>query len=157
MGTTFSEHLQNLRDVLNHIREAGLKLKPAKCIFWSPQVEFLGHIVSAQGVQLGPRKVNKVAEWPKPKMRKEVQFLGLANYYQHFVHDFATTAKPLYHLTKKTAPFEWTVSVELLCKEKLTSAPILAFPDFQKLFILNTNASNTGSARRWQGVCGCPC
>jgi hypothetical protein len=145
---TFSEHLHNLRDVFNRIIEAGLKLKPAKCSFCSLQVDFLGHIVSAEGVQPDPGKVDKVADWPQPKTRKEVQqFLGLANYYRRFVQDFATTAKPLHRLTENTAPFEWTNDCQSAfdgIKHKLTLAFILAFPDFQKPFILDTDASNTG-------------
>ena len=148
VGRTFSEHLCNLTEVLSRIREAGLKLKPAKCTFCSLQVDFLGHIVSRDGVHPDPGKVEKVANWPRPQTRKEVQqFLGLANYYRRFVQDFATIAKPLHRLTEKTARFEWTEECQASLdeiKSKLTSAPILAFPDFEKPFMLDTDASNTG-------------
>ena len=108
----------NLREVFQRLREAGLKLKPIKCDFCSSQVEFLGHIVSADDVRTDPSKTEKVAQWPVPKTRKEVQqFLGLANYYRRFVKDFATIAKPLHRLTEKTARFEWTSECQTAFEE----------------------------------------
>lgn len=148
VGKTFQDHLRNLREVFQQLREAGLKLKPTKCDFCSLQVEFLGHIVSADGVQTDPSKTEKVAQWPIPKTRKEVQqFLGLANYYRRFVKDFATIAKPLHRLTEKTAKFEWTSECQTAFEEirqRLVTAPILAFPDYERVFILDTDASDTG-------------
>ena len=77
VGKTFQDHLCNLRKVFQRLRDAGLKLKSAKCDFCSLQVEFLGHIVSIDGVRTDPSKTEKVAQWPVPKTRKEVQqFLG---------------------------------------------------------------------------------
>lgn len=86
IGKTFKEHLMNLREVFNRLRGAGFKLKPNKCDFCCKQVVFLGHIVSEDGVRTDPTKTDKVAQWPVPKMKWEVQrFLGLANYYHCFV------------------------------------------------------------------------
>ena len=148
VGSTFDEHLTHLRAVLNRIRDAGLKLKPAKCNFCCQQVDFLGHVVSASGVQPDLGKVEKVSNWPTPSNKKEVQqFLGLASYYRRFVQNFATIAKPLHRLTEKTARFAWTDQAQHAfdsLKQSLSSAPILAFPDFQKPFILDTDASDTG-------------
>ena len=148
VGKTFQDHLCNLREVFQRLRDAGLKLKPAKCDFCSLQVEFLGHIVSTDGVRTEPSKTEKVAQWPVPKTRKEVQqFLGLANYYRRFVKDFATIAKPLHRLTEKTVKFEWTSECQTAFEEichRLVTAPILAFPDYEREFILDTDASDTG-------------
>ena len=95
-----------------------------------------------------PTKVNQVAHWPVPQSVKDVQrFLGLASYYRRFVRNFASIAKPLYRLTEKTATFEWTMECQESFAElrhKLCTAPVLAFPDFTKAFILDTDASNTG-------------
>ena len=108
-GKTFSGHLSHLRQVFLRLREAGLKLKPRKCNLCSKEVEFLGHFVGAEGVRTDPTKTEKVATWPVPTSKLEVQqFLGLANYYRRFVKDFATVAKPLHLLTEKTAKFQWT-------------------------------------------------
>ena len=148
VGKTFSEHLNNLASVFKHLRDAGLRLKPKKCAFCLPQVEFLGHIVSAEGVSTDPAKVKKVASWPTPTSRREVQqFLGLANYYRRFVEDFAKIAKPLYRLTEKTVKYEWTSECQAAFNElrqRLVSAPVLTFPDYSKHFVLDTDASYTG-------------
>ena len=148
MGRSFQEHLSNLRKVFERLREAGLMLKPTKCDFFQREVFYLGHLISKEGVSTDPAKIDKVAKWPTPQSAKEVQqFLGLAGYYRRFVRDFATIAKPLHRLTEKTAQFEWTAecheAVQTL-RQRLCSAPILAFPNFSKPFILDTDASNTG-------------
>ena len=148
VGKTFEEHLLHLREVLIRLREAGLKLQPSKCSFCQKKVEFLGHIVSDKGVATDPAKTAQVAKWPTPSSQKEVQqFLGLASYYRRFVKDFATIAKPLHRLTEKTMDFKWTSECQSAFEElrrNLTAAPILAFPDFEKPFILDTDASDFG-------------
>ena len=148
VGKTFQDHMHNLREVFRRLREAGLTLKPTKCNFCSVQVEFLGHIVSADEVRTDPSKTEKVAQWPVPTNRKEIQqFLGLANYYRRFVKDFTTIAKPLHSLTEKTAKFEWTSKCQTAFEElrhRLITAPVLAFPDYEREFILDTDASDTG-------------
>lgn len=148
VGRTFEEHLRNLRDVFARLRAAGLKLQPKKCHLCSPEVEFLGHVVSAEGVSTDPKKIEKVANWPVPTSKKEVQqFLGLANYYRRFVENFAKIAKPLHRLTEKTTKFEWSADCQAAfehLRQKLVSAPILAFPDLEKPFILDTDASDMG-------------
>ena len=148
VGKTFSKHLHNLRDVFGRLRGAGLKLQPRKCGFCLPEVGFLGHIVSATGVSTDPSKTEKVAEWPVPSTKREVQqFLGLANYYRKFVQDFASIAKPLHRLTEKNVRFSWTLDCQKafeLLRQKLVSSPILAFPDYSREFILDTDASDIG-------------
>ena len=104
--------------------------------------------MSTEGVRTDPSKTEKIAQWPVPTSRKEIQqFLGLANYYRRFVKDFATIAKPLHRLTEKTAKFEWTDECQAAFEEirrRLVTAPILAFPDYTRTFILDTDASDTG-------------
>ena len=148
IGKTFSEHLTNLTQVLNRLREAGLKLQPKKCCLCSQQVEFLGHIVSPEGVSTDPKKIEKVANWPVPTYKRDIQqFLGLANYYRRFIKDFARIARPLHKLTEKNAAFNWDKDCQSAfetLRNKLVSAPILAFPDLGRAFILDTDASDTG-------------
>ena len=109
---------------------------------------YLGHEVSREGVATDPAKINQVAQWPVPQSTKDVQkFLGLAGYYHRFVRNFASIARPLHRLTEKTATFEWTVECQEAFAElhhRLCTAPVLAFPDITKPFILDTDASNTG-------------
>ncbi len=148
VGRTFDEHLCNLREVFGRVRGAGLKLKPSKCAFLQERVYYLGHEVSRKGVATDPTKIHQVAHWPVPQSVKDVQkFLGLATYYHRFVRNFASIAKPLHRLTEKTATFEWTVECQEAFAElrhRLCTAPVLAFPDFTKPFILDTDASNKG-------------
>ena len=147
-GRTFREHLNNLAIVFQRLREAGLKLKPIKCAFCKPKVTFLGHVLSGEGVATDPAKTEKVATWPVPTSHREVQqFLGLANYYRRFVRDYAKVAKPLHRLTEKTMQFQWSQECQdafTRLRNELVSTPILAFPDYDKEFILDTDASNDG-------------
>ena len=82
-GSTFSAHLHNLAAVFARLRQAGLKLQPQKCLLLQKEVNnYLGHVVSEQGVSPDPLKTEKVVKWPTPKSVQEVQqFLGLAGYY----------------------------------------------------------------------------
>ena len=148
LGRSFPEHLNNLRAVFDRLREAGLKLKTSKCNFCQKEVVFLGHIVSEEGISTDPAKVQAITSWPTPTSQRQVQqFLGLCNYYRRFIQDFATMAKPLHRLTEKTCEFQWSdqcAEAFRKLKQRLSQAPILAFPDFTKTFVLDTDASNDG-------------
>ena len=148
LGWSFREHLNNLQAVLACLQETSLKLKPAKCQFFQHKVEFLGHIVSRDGIQADPRKIEKVANWPVPTTMKELQqFLGFANYYCRFIRDLSQIAKPLHHLTESKSVFAWTnecLTAFTELRRRLTSAPVLAYPDFNQPFILDTDASGDG-------------
>ena len=147
LGRDFDDHLTNLQYVLERLQEAGLKLQPEKCHFCKDEVSYLGHIISRHGVSTDPSKTNKVSSWPQPTTKRDVQcFLGLANYYRRFIQGFAEIAQPLHKLTEKR-DFAWTSQCQDAFEElrrKLTSTPILAFPDFTKPFILDTDASDFG-------------
>ena len=145
---TISDHLQKLREVLDRLQKAGLKIEPNKCFLMQQSVHYLGHVVSAKGVETDPKKVSCVQEWPIPTDVKELQqFLGLASYYRWFVKNFAHKARPLYRLTEKGRRWNWTHEsgeAFVTLKRALISAPILAFPDFNRDFILDTDASTDG-------------
>ena len=147
-STTFEEHVERLRLVLSRLREAGLKLKPRKCRLLCEHVRFLGHVVSEQGVSTDPEKVRAIAEWPTPTCVKDVRsFLGMAGYYRRFVRDFSTVARPLNKLLERDVAFVWNEDSEgafRVLKDVLSSAPILSFPDFDRPFIVDTDASNSG-------------
>ena len=138
----------NLQLVLGRLKEAGLRIRPSKCALFQKQVLYLGHVVSREGVATDPSKTDLVSKWPTPTSVSDVQrFLGLASYYRRFIQNFAGVAKPLHRLTERDRQFKWTVEcaeafAEL--KSRLVSAPILAFPDCSKPFILDTDASQTG-------------
>ena len=142
---TPEQHLERLEIVFDRLLRAGLKIKPVKCSFFRRSVAFLGHIVSDEGIETDPVKVQTVVDWPVPTSVSEVRsFLGLASYYRRFVKDFSKLAAPLNALTQKNRKFEWTEetqkSFEAL-KAALTSPPILAMPRDEGLFTLDTDAS----------------
>ena len=148
LGRSFEEHLKNLQSVLQRLRQAGLRLKLSKCSFFQHQVKYLRHIISREGVATDPAKTQKVADWPVPTSKREVQqFLGFAGYYRRFIREFAHTARPLYRLTERTATFKWTeecADAFQALRQSLCSTPVLAYPDFTRPFILDTDASDTG-------------
>jgi len=142
---TLEEHLQHLAAVFARLRAANLHLKLSKCTFGATRVHFLGHIASADGLQPDPAKIAAVANMAPPTNIEGVRaFLGFCTYYRRFVHDFAAVAEPLNRLLRKGSEFQWTPECDRAfheLKKRLTSPPILAFPDPSKPFELHTDAS----------------
>ena len=145
-ASTVQESIERLEHVFQRLLDAGLKLKPSKCIFFQKKVKFLGHIVSENGIQTDPEKTEAVKKWPRPKNQKQMRsFLGLCSYYRRFVSKFAEIARPLHKLCEKYAAFNWTDICEeafTRLKEVLTSPPILGYPIIKSKFILDTDASD---------------
>ena len=95
------EHLEHLEEIFTRLKTAGLKLKLEKCCFYKKHIQYLGHLISADGIQPLPEKPESIAKMPAPKNPKEVkQFLGLVGYYRKFVPRFADISRVLTHLTK---------------------------------------------------------
>ncbi|GJP49466.1 hypothetical protein CLOM_g8665 [Closterium sp. NIES-68] len=110
------------------------------------KVQFLGHMVSAQGVHVDPKKIEAVRTWKTPENVKELQqFLGFANYYNRFVPQYAKLAAPLTNLLTKNTPYKWETkhqeAVEQL-KQALTSAPVLILPDPERDYVIEADASD---------------
>ena len=145
---TMEDHLMHLGQVLERVEQAGLKLKPAKCRFARQEVEYLGHLVTPQGLMTNDRLVFAVQDFPRPENVHDVRrFLGLASYYRRFIPHFSRIAQPLHALTCKEATFMWTEECQAamdLLKDRLTSAPVLAYPSFTKPYTLETDASIKG-------------
>jgi len=149
---TPEEHMQHLRIVLKLLEENKFYAKPTKCTFGVKSIKFLGHIVGEGGIKPDPSKVNTVSEWPRPATSAALRsFLGLTNYFRKFIKHYATIAAPLVALTntrtqdirtfwgsKQTEAFD-------ALKSALTSAPVLAHPDFSKPFELVSDASLLGT------------
>ena len=148
LGRTFSEHLGNLREVFSRLHRAGLKLKPSKCKLGQKHVVYLGYVVSAQGISTDPSKVVAITQFPRPVDLKSLRsFLGLTSYYRRFVPRFSSIAEPLYSLTRKDTPYEWSPKCEAAfvhLKRLLTESPVLAYPHFGHEFLLETDASGVG-------------
>lgn len=141
----FQGHLDNLQKVLNRLQDVGLKLSPKKCRLFRKEVEFLGHVVSNEGVKTDLKKTEAVQNWPTPKTVTDVRsFLGLCSYYRRFVRGFADIARPLHRLTEKKATFQWTEECQTAkdtLVQALTTAPILAYPKEEGPFVIDTDAS----------------
>ncbi|KAA3484268.1 DNA/RNA polymerases superfamily protein [Gossypium australe] len=99
---TEEEHDSHLRVVLQILREKQLYAKSSKYEFWLKEVTFLGHVVSAEGIRVDPRKIEAVLDWKPPN------FLGLAGYYRRFLEGFSLIAAPLTKLLRKIVPFVWS-------------------------------------------------
>ena len=143
---TVEEHLERLKLILDRLRKANLKLKPSKCHLLKKTVTFLGHVVSEDGIETDPAKVESVKSWPVPRNVTEVRsFLGLCSYYRRFVKDFSMIAAPLHALTGKNARFNWSDECEEAfgeLKNRLVSTPILGMPRDDGEYRLDTDASN---------------
>jgi hypothetical protein len=112
---TYLEHEQHLREVLQTLREHWLYAKLSKCEFWLKEVTFLGHVISADGMFVDPRKVEAVLKWERPTNVTEIHsFLGLASYYRRFIEVFSTIAT---RLTWKETKREWTPECEKIFQE----------------------------------------
>jgi hypothetical protein len=142
------EHDAKLREVFARLRKYNLKLQPDKCEFLRKEVNYLGHVISEEGCRPDPAKVTVVENFPRPENERQLKsFLGMIGYYRRFIPNFSRIAAPLHALLKKGAKFEWTMEQENAfqhLKDKITSKPILQYPDFTKEFILTTDASNQG-------------
>lgn len=140
------DHWEKVRLVLKLLRENGLFAKWEKCEFEVDELEFLGHVVSTKGVSMCKTKLDAVLNWPMPNKVKELQaFLGLANYYRRFITNFSRICTPLTSLLKKNSPWFWGEKQQKAfdtLKQLFTSAPILIYPDPQKKFVLETDASD---------------
>ena len=142
------EHADHIRLVLQKLRENQLYAKFSKCEFWKESVQFLGHVLSAQGVAVDPSKIETVQDWKSPQTVFQIRsFLGLAGYYRCFIEGFSKIAKPMTELLKKDVKFDWTDLCEQSfqeLKKRLTSAPVLVLPDINKGFQVFCDASRHG-------------
>jgi len=175
-GKTEEESLDRLEMVFSRLREHNLKLSQKKCYFMRKTVKFLGHIVSEKGIATDPAKISAISEFrvvdlmeedgKTPSPMKIRSFLGMANYYSHFIEGLSALAKPLFKLTagqkirkkggkdrssfpkpKRLSPEDWTAECDLAVekiKQSLTDTAILAHPDFKRPFLLSTDASMDG-------------
>ena len=109
MGETLSEHNAKLKEVFSHLRKWNIKIEPDKCEFLKPELNYLGHVITAEGIKPDPKKISSVVNFPTPKNQTAVKsFLGLAGYYRKFIDKFSALAKPLTELLKKEIPWRWS-------------------------------------------------
>lgn len=144
---TLEEHIQHLKTALQLLRENSLFVKLSKCAFAVPEVNYLGHILSTEGVSTDHSKVQDILQWPSPdSVTKFRGFLGLTGYYRRFVRNYGSICRPLYDVLKRDK-FQWEEQQEQAfnkLKIVMTSCPILALPNFSKPFTIEADAYGIG-------------
>jgi len=127
---SFERHLVDLESVLDRFRRANLKLKPTKCKFFQGRIRFVGHYVSAEGIEVDSAKTACVANWPCPRSISELRgFLGITGYFRIFIPRYAAIADPLTECLRKGVPLTCTPERQRAfdeLKKMLISPPILA-------------------------------
>jgi hypothetical protein len=114
-STTLEEHVKLLMEVFKILEQHHFYIKRSKCLFAQHSVEYLGHVISAEGVATNPSKVQAVLNWPTPKNVKQLRgFLGLTGYYRKFIQYYGMIARPLTDLLKKGCHFQWTSQIDQL-------------------------------------------
>lgn len=146
-SSSFKDHLKHLEEVLQKMESHKLFAKASKCLFGQKQLEYLGHIISDQGVATDPDKVLAMKEWPIPTTIKQLRgFLGLTGYYRRFIKGYGEISRPLTQLLKKGL-FAWSHEATLAfdkLKHAMSTAPVLALPDYNLPFVVETDASGIG-------------
>ena len=145
-------HLEHIRQVFQRLRNSSLKIKLPKCDFFKTSLHYLGHVITANGLQPLPEKVKAIKTMPKPSDKTQVrQLLGLVGYYRKFIPNYADLTRPLSQLTRKNTLYEWNdqcnAAFEEL-KQSLTSDPVLVYPDPNQPYVLFTDASKYA----WSGL-----
>ena len=138
-------HWQATHDLLDLIKQHDLFIKPEKCVWEAPHIDYLGLILEKGVVCMDPTKIAGVAKWPVPTTVKQVQsFLGFVNYYRPFVPKFSHIARSLNELTRKGTQFEWGQKQQWAfetLRAKLISEPILKQPQLDQQFEIEVDAS----------------
>jgi hypothetical protein len=145
------KHDRHTEQVLEALAKAGLHLKPAKCVWNTKKVDFLGFTaIAGKGVCMSEDKIQAIRDWERPKTIRDCRaFAGLANFYAKFAPHFADLMKPIYALTKKGAVFDWTTQCELAfqsVKELMRKDVFLSGFDFNAPAVLETDASDVAYA-----------
>ncbi|GJR81791.1 putative reverse transcriptase domain-containing protein [Tanacetum coccineum] len=142
------EHEGHLKLILNLLKKEELYAKFSKCEFWLSKVQFLGHAIDNEGIDVDPAKIKAIKDWVSPKTPTEIrQFLGLAGYYRRFTEGFSKIDRPMTKLIQKSVKFEWGEKAKAafqLLKKKLCSASILALPEGSENFVVYCDASHKG-------------
>lgn len=145
---SFDEHIEHMREVLNRISNAGLTINPTKVQLCKHSLKFLGHIIAPGECRPDPEKIKAVTAFPEPTSVKQLQaFLGLVGYYRTFIPRFSDAAKPLTLLLRKDVRWSWKLPQQAAfdcLKAQLTANAVVALPDLNKPFVIETDASGVG-------------
>lgn len=143
-----NDHLTDLEQMFLRMRQANLKFKTSKCHLLKKKVNYLGHVITREGIKADPNKIKVIIEIPEPTTKEKLRtFLGICGYYRKFIPNFATLCHSLFKLTHDTEKFVWENEHRQAfkrIKEILTSEPILAHPNYDFTFTIQTDASDVG-------------
>ncbi|KAA0722980.1 Retrovirus-related Pol polyprotein from transposon 297 [Triplophysa tibetana] len=144
-----AEHRHHVIKVLQQLRKHQLYLKLEKCEFHRPTVQFLGYIVSAEGINMDQGKILAIQNWPLPQTVKELQrFLGFSNFYRRFIKSFSFMSSPLTSLLRrKPKSLSWNPEARAAFEElkrAFITAPVLTHPNPDLPFVVEVDASTTG-------------
>ena len=153
-SATWEAHLKLLEDMFRALQTAGLTLQPSKIHFGPKEVQYLGHVLSADGIRMGEDRIKAIIDLKTPTTVKELRsVLGTINFERKFIRNLASIIEPLVALTRKSVANLQTLrnhwgpeqdAAFIKVKELLTSAPVLHFPQHHKSFIIHVDASDCG-------------
>lgn len=142
------QHVKDLDLVFERIHQANLKVSYSKCSIAQSKVKVLGHLISGQGIQPNPEKVEAICRIKSPTSVKGIKsFLGAVSFFRRFLPQLSSIAEPLWNLCRKNVPFRWDDEKEATfqkLKQMLGTAPVLQLPDWNRMFKIETDASGTG-------------
>lgn len=145
-STSIQEHIVNLNKIFKALKNANLKIQIDKCNFFCKETEYLGHVLTQNGIKPNPKKIKDISELKLPTTPKQIKsFLGITGFYRKFIKNYAKIAQPMTKYLRKDAKVNTLDSSYIYAFEQLktliTSHPILKYPDFNKPFKINTDAS----------------
>jgi len=152
------DHRKHVRTILKRVKETGLTLKASKCEFHTKEIEYLGYVISPQGLRMDEEKIRMIKEWKEPTNIKGIQsFLGFPNFYRRFIQDYSRITTPLTRLTRKEVDWEsgdeQQMAFETL-KTAMVTEPILQHFDLQRPITIKMDASDYGVVRVRRRVMG---
>ncbi|MCO5606112.1 hypothetical protein L7F22_060299 [Adiantum nelumboides] len=141
---TIEEHKEHLKVIFQALRDNKLYVNQKKSEFFLQEIQYLGHIISKNGIRMDPAKLEVIKDWPNPRNLHEVRsFIGMCTYYRRFIEKFSLIADPLHDLTKKNVKYVWTEKRQQAfdtLKQKLITQPVLTLPDLSKPFEVQCDA-----------------
>lgn len=147
-STSVTDHFKHLEQVLSLLHGAKFQLNSSKCELFKNGIQYLGHIINANGVAPCPENTRAIVDLPTPTNTKAaISFIKMAEYYHNHIENFSIIADPIFELTRKNAVFEWNERRQHAfdtIKKLLTSRPLLRFPDSTLPFVVQVDAANTG-------------
>lgn len=148
VSSDFETHVSRIRAVAECLRKANLTINVAKSKFAMKQIKYLGYIVGNGCLKTDPDKIRAIVEFPRPKTVRQLRsFLGLTGWYQRFIKNYSAISAPLSNIRGSPEKFQWSEEAQKAfdhLKMRLTSAPILSHPNFERPFVIQCDASATG-------------